>query len=60
MTISQILAKELAQKIEYIDNVIGLIDEGNKLVLFVNWWQKNFGFLYFSQMKVWNTNSYKM
>ena len=31
MTISQILAKELAQKIEYIDNVIGLIDEGNTI-----------------------------
>ena len=31
MTISQILAQELGQKIEYVENVINLIDEGNTI-----------------------------
>ena len=30
-TISQILARELGQKAEYVDNVIRLLDEGNTL-----------------------------
>ena len=30
-TISQILARELGQKLEYVDNVIRLLDEGNTL-----------------------------
>ena len=30
-TISQILARELNQKVEYVDNVISLLDEGNTL-----------------------------
>ena len=30
-TISQILAQELNQKVEYVDNVISLLDEGNTL-----------------------------
>ncbi len=31
MTISQILSRELGQKIEYIENVIALMDEGNTI-----------------------------
>ena len=31
MTISEILSQELGQKLEYIENVIALMDEGNTI-----------------------------
>ena len=31
LTINEILARELGQKQEYIDNVVSLIDEGNTI-----------------------------
>ena len=31
LTINEILAQELGQKLEYIDNVIALMDEGNTI-----------------------------
>ena len=31
LTINEILAQELGQKLEYVDNVVRLIDEGNTI-----------------------------